>query len=301
MHSLGAGSAVPLFSGRHLLDALSVGLAVLWLPVVRGPGAAAGLLRAAAHRRAAVGLSLGSEGLEPLEWRRQVRPGALFQAVVRAAAELPWTPPFCLHVESPAAPGVDSPEAEALEAGLATCLGAGFTSLGLDLSACPPVEGPVLAERLLGQAMQFELGWSVRLPVPGGGPAARVDGVLSGYEALRARGLPPDLLLLPGPDELGEAAWALAAVVAPEVRPCGLAWRSIGRARVSPGQAGVRALLGDERLGGPREGQEPGRDEAMAYVDALDALDALGARGSAERVIEFLGQLSEPPPASLAP
>ncbi|HOX46287.1 MAG TPA: hypothetical protein PK668_21970 [Myxococcota bacterium] len=290
MHPLGAGSRVPLFNGRHLLDALADGLTSLWLPRVEAPAAVAGLLRAAAHARAALGLCLGSDAQAATDWRHQARPGALLQAVLDGLADLDDPPPLCLHVEAPPVEGAGSPQADSVQAHLAACLGAGFTSFGVDLGACPEPERPALAARLLEPALDLELGWSARLPAEGGTREARVEHVVRQHQALRAAGLSPDLVLLPGPDELGDEAWYLAAGVTERLAPCGVAWRSAGRKlKAPPAQVGVRALLGDVRLA--RTGlADPDKLEALAYLDGLEYLEALGARGSSQRVADFLGR-----------
>ncbi len=291
MHVLGADSAAPLFNGRHLLDALGDGLVSLWLPRAEAPGVAAGLLRAAAHARAAVGLCLGADDPDPAAWRHQSRPGALVQAVLAALAELDEPPPFCLHAEAPPVAAPEGAEAASVQAHLAACVGAGFTSVGLDLTACPEDGRPALAGMLLEPALDLELGWSARLAAEGDSREARVEHVARQHAALRAAGLSPDLVVLPGPEEIGDEAWYLAAGAAERLAPCGVAWRSVGRRlQAPPAQAGVRALVGDRRLARPGL-VDPEKNEALAYLDALEHLEALGARGSLARVAEFLGTL----------
>jgi hypothetical protein len=279
MHQLGAGSAVPLFNARLLLDAL--GGRPLWMPQLFNPAAAVGVLRAAAHRRAVVGLCVGgADG--PSALRRELRPGGWMQAAAAAVTEVAEVPPFAIHLQLPPFAAATGAEAEAAAELVTSCVQGGFTSFGLDLAACPAEAAPALAAEVLAAALDFELTICVALADAAPDPASRQ------LEALRAAGVAPDLVRLPAAAG-GEKALADALGAAR------LAWSD-----ARPGETGrtalpaaVAAVVGEPFCArtSPVDdagAADPDRIEAMSYFAAHTRLGQQRLSGSLEPVLAHL-------------
>lgn len=279
MHQLGADSPVPLFNARLLLDALD-GLP-LWMPRLVHPAAAAGVLRAAAHRRAVVGLCAGGADT-PSALRRQLRPGAWMQAAAAAVAEVAEVPPFAIHLQLPPFAEATGAEADAAAELVSGCVQGGFTSFGLDLTACPAEPAPALAAGVLSAALDFELTVCVALA------DAAPESVGRQLEALRAAGVVPDLVCLPPP--VGDDA-TLAEVLG-SVR---LAWfdarpEKTGRTSLPAELAAVvgEPFSGRTAAAGGAGAADPDRVEAMSYIAAHGRLGQLRLTGSLEPVLARL-------------
>ncbi len=279
MHQLGAESAVPLFNARLLLEALDGPL--LWMPQLVHPAAAVGVLRAAAHRRAVVGLGVGGTD-SPSALRHELRPGAWMQAAAAAVAEVAEVPPFAIHLQLPPLVDAAGAEAEAAAELVTGCVQGGFTSFGLDLTACPAQSAPGLAAGVLAAALDFELTICVALA------SAAADSVASQLAALQAAGVAPDLVCLPPraggggglADALGSArlAWG-------DARP-----EAAGRA---PLPAELAAVVGEPfsartAAAGGAGVADPDRVEAMSYIAAHTRLGQLRLSGSLEPVLARL-------------
>ncbi len=305
MHQLDADSRVPLFSGRMLLGGLAGRPTVLWMPCLPHPSAALGVLRAAVHLRSVTGFCLGADGVEPLQFRHQALPGGLFNAAARAADQFEQAPPFVLHVQAPPVREVDSPEGAAVRDLLVDCLQAGFTSFGVDLTACEDGRHAELAAMLLQPVLDLELLVAVRLPVEVGQPdepgeqdtSSRAATVAGFVDALKGTGISPDLVILPGPEQLGDEAWRLAVETAKSIAPIDPAWpdpgAGLGAWPDDPAAAPVRAVVGEHLLRGRSApgadpGADPERTEALAYSEAFARIDKLGGRGSVDPVLRYM-------------
>jgi hypothetical protein len=279
MHQLGAESSLPLCNGRLMLHGLLKLPCVLWMPRIPHLAALPALFRAAAHLKAPLGVSLVAESTDSVELKRVHSPGGFFRAVVDAATEVDQAPPFVVHVD---VPRVDRPDGSGYEAAcnyLNRCLEAGFTSFGVDLTSCEPHDRAAVAAGLLAPVLDLELCVTVRLKT---GKASDLAATL---QSLKREGVQPDVVVLPGPDEVGEAAWQLAAQVAPLVVPTALGWRDPGRSvdldaeKLRSGF--IRCLSGGNRLPAPAGDADAGKIEALSYMEALDVLPALCGSESA--------------------
>jgi hypothetical protein len=164
---------------------------------------------------------------------------------------------------------------------------AGFSSFGVNLTRCDPALGPEIASCLLEPVFALELGVVVELPR--GGAEVSIAG-------LKKNGVDPDLVVLPGPAELGEEAWKLAGDVAPLIAPGGIGWvddKETLAALPGTGETTamfVRALVGGQRLdphaSAPGADPDQGRVEALAYLEASKVLKQLGGQGTAAWVEE---------------
>lgn len=291
MHQLGAASALPLCNGRLMLDCLLGVPGVLWMPRVPHLAALPALFRAAAQQNVPLGVSLVAESTDSIELRRVHSPGSFFRAVVDAAEEVNRVPPFVVHVE---VPRVDRPEGAEYEAAgdyVNRCLEAGFTSFGVDLTGCGPGDGAAVAAGVLAPVLDLELCVTVRLKA---GKAAEVAAAVQG---LRQAGVQPDLVVLPGPGDLGEAAWRLAVQVAPLVAPTGLGWRDPGRGVDLDSEKlrsfFIRCLSGGSRLPTPAAEADAGKIEALAYMEAREVFQTLCPRDSARLLAEAAARLME--------
>ena len=229
-----------------------------------------------------------AESSDPVDLKRVHSPGGFFRAVVDAAEEVNEPPPFVVHVE---VPRVNRPEGSAYEAAgnyVNRCLEAGFTSFGLDLTGCEPSDCMAIAAGLLAPVLDLELCVIVRLG------ASRAADLAAGVQGLKREGVHPDLVVLPGPDELGEAAGQLAVQVAPLVTPTGLGWPDPGRGMALDAETlksvFIRCLLGGGRL--PAHGVEAdaSKIEALSYMEATDAFGALCERGLALSLAEAVAR-----------
>jgi hypothetical protein len=279
MHQLGTASALPLCNGRLVLDCLLKVPGVLWMPRIPHLAALPALFRAAARQKVPLGFSLVAESTDPVELKRVHSPGGFFRAVVDAAEEVEQPPPFVVHVEVPRVDRPEGPDYEAAGNYVSRCVEAGFTSFGVDLTGCGPKDGAALAAGLLSAALDLELCVSARLG------ARKPSDLAAAVQGLKRAGVHPDMAVLPGPDELGEAAWRLAEQVAPLVAPTALGWRDPGREmRLDAHKlrsAFIRCLSGGSRLPAPAADADPAKIEALAYMEAGDALGALCEHGSA--------------------
>jgi hypothetical protein len=292
MHQLGAGSTLPLCNGRQVLDGLLRLPYVLWMPRIPHLAAVPALFRAAAHLKAPLGFSLVAESTDPAELKRSHSPGGFLRAVVDAAEEVGEAPPFVVHVE---VPRVNRPKGREFEAAgnyVNRCLDAGFTSFGLDLTGCEPSDSLVIATGLLAPVMDLELCVTVRLG------AENAADLAAWVQELKGGGVHPDLLILPGPDELGKGAWQLAERVAPLVAPTGLGWRDPGRGELDSQRLRsvfIRCLLGGGRLPAPAAEADAQKIEALAYMESSEVLKALCGRDSALLLAETVARSMEEP------
>ena len=226
-----------------------------------------------------LGFSLVAESTDSVELKRVHSPGGFLRAIVDAANEVNQVPPFVVHVEIPRVNRPGGPEYEAAGNYVNRSLEAGFTSFGVDLSGCELSDCPSVAAGLLAPAMDLELCVTVRL---GSGNAADLAAMVQG---LKREGVHPDLVVLPGPDELGEAAWQLAVQVAPLVAPTGLGWQDPGRSVELDAEklrsVFIRCLLGGDRLPAPATEADAAKTEALAYMEASDVFPALCGRDAA--------------------
>jgi len=293
VHQLGAESRLPLLNSRQVLDGLRGTAAVLWMPGVAHPSQAGAVLRAAAHCRAVVGLSLspGTSDLDQL--RSEHNPNNFFHATRQAAEQVDHLAPFVLHVDEAPVERPAGPAFEAVRDHLSRCLDAGFTSIGIDLSTCEIQAAPDIAAGLLPQVLDLELGVVIRLL------GGRQHSVARGAErvsllvaSLKTVGISADVILLPGIDELGQDAIALAETVAPMIAPSGVGLVDSSRASPDPERierAFVRTLVAGNRLGKPSGDQiDPDRLEALAYMEAMNILSGRMTSGSAPRLARTL-------------
>ena len=287
MHQLGTGSSLPLCNGRLMLDGLLRLPWVLWMPRIPHLAAVPALFRAAAHLKAPLGFSLVAESTDPAELKRSHSPGGFLRAIVDAADEVGSVPPFVVHVDIPRVNRPEGREYEAAGNYVNQCLEAGFTSFGLDLTGCEPSDSLAVATGLLAPVMDLELCVTVRLGATGAADLA------TWVQRLKGEGVHPDLMVLPGPDELGERAWQLAEQVAPLVAPTGLGWRDAGRGKLDAGRlrsAFIRCLLGGDRLPAPAAGADSQKIEALAYMESSEVFPALCGRDSALQLAEAVAR-----------
>ena len=279
MHQLGTMSPLPICNGRLMLDGLLKLPGVLWMPRVPHLAAVPALIRAAAHLRAPLGFSLVAESTDSVDLKRVHSPGGFMRAIIDAAEEVNEVSPFVVHVEVPRVERTAGPDYEAAGNYVNRCLEAGFTSFGVDLTTCEPSECLAVAAGLLAPALDLELCVTVRLN------ALKAADVAATVQGLKREGVHPDLVVLPGPDELGEEAGQLAMQVAPLVAPTGLGWRDPGRGVDLDAEklrsVFIRCLLGGNRLPVPAAEADAGKIEALAYMEALDVFQALCGRDSA--------------------
>jgi len=284
MHQLGTTSTLPLCNGRFMLDCLLKVPGVLWLPRIPHLAALPAVFRAASQQKVPLGVALVAESTDSADLKRVHSPGGFFRAVVDAAEEVGSAPPFVVHVEIPRVNRPEGREYEAADNYVNQCLEAGFTSFGLDLTGCEPSDSLVVASGLLAPVMDLELGVTVRLGATGAADLA------AWVQRLKAEGVHPDLVVLPGPDDLGDRAWKLAEQVAPLVAPTALGWRDPGREMRLDAHnlrsAFIRCLSGGSRLPAPAADADPAKVEALAYMEAADAFQALCGRDSALRLSE---------------
>jgi hypothetical protein len=276
-----------LCNGRQVLDGLRRLPYVLWMPRIPHLAAVPALFRAAVHLKAPLGFSLVAESTDPVELKRSHSPGGFLRAVVDAANEVGEGPPFVVHVEVPRVDRPDGSEYEAASNYVNHCLEAGFTSFGVDLSGCRPEDCTAVAAGLLAPAMDLELCVTVRL---GAGNAADLAARVQG---LKRAGVHPDLVVLPGPDELGEEAWQLAVQVAPLVAPTGLGWRDPGRGELDAEKLRsvfIRCLLGGSRLPAPAAEADAQKIEALAYMESSEVFKVLCGRDSALLLAEAVAR-----------
>ena len=284
-------SAVPLFNGKHLLGLTAERKGCLWMPAARHRAAIAGALRAAAHLKSVLGFALRPRLEDPGSMRRNHSPDRLFNGLTSVCQEVLDAPPFCLHVQEPGFPPGDRGAVEAVRSHVAACAEAGFTSVGLDFTGWLADAIPDLAVALLEPFARLELSVWMKLSTPGTEVAERVRHVVSTTNGLKRRGVPPDVILLPGPEELGREAWELSLELEGWVAPCLLGWSDPGKALPQAmeshlGGACIRALIG--AADAPTESPE-NKLEAITYMETLDRLDRLGSTESAlalSRVLE---------------
>jgi hypothetical protein len=294
MHQLGSGSSVPLLNGRQILDGLSDSGWLLWAPVVSHPAQARAILRAAAHQKAVAGLCMSPGSTDPVVLRRDHSPGAFFHFVREAAEEIDRVCPFVLHVEEAPVEQPRGEEFDAIREHLSRCLEAGFTSFGVDLSRCNREDVPGAAVSLLEQALDLELCLTVRLD--GGSHSATVshrsEEIAATVAGMKAEGVQPDLVLLPGPDEAGEDAWSLSTALAPLIAPSGIGWGASRHHTELPVEylrdAFVRALVGMEPLIEFDASRDAERVEALAYLEATETLSRMEGKDSGPRLVDAL-------------
>ena len=113
--------------------------------------------------------------------------------------------------------------------------------------------------------------------------AEQVRHVVSVINGFKRRGKTPDVVLLPGPEELGRDAWELALEIEGWIAPCLLGWSDPGKALPRAmeshlGGAGIQALIG---AAAPASESPGDKLEAITYMETLDRLERLGSTESA--------------------
>lgn len=301
VHRLGVSSTIPLLNGRHVLQGVGGMDCSLWIPRVGHPAAIPAIFRAAAHLRSLVGFCLVPESVDPQAMKKDYSPAEFLHSVVDAARALDQAPPFLVHVQEPPIENAQGPEFEAVLEHIAKSLEVGFTSFGIDLTACRAADCPAMATSLLGPVLELELSVVVRLggpsispdAPPGATPETRVADrayrVATTVASLAKAGARPDLVVLPGPDELGVDAWQLAEETATLIAPIGIAWRDCAEADERAGGV-VRARIGGQRLvrlaKGDQERVDVQKLEALTYLEATNVLEKHGGRWSIERLLK---------------
>ncbi len=296
VHQLGSQSQTPLLNARHIFDGmiqLAERAGVLWAPTVTLPGMAGGILRAAAHQKALVGLSLQLDDSDPGVLKRDRDPFAFVQAAVAAADNTDRVCPFFLHVEAPPLLSASGADFEAVRNHLLRCQEAGFTSFGVDLSQCEGRACAALALGLLESTQDLELGLTVRVGWESADaePKLVAEQIAAVVTEIKREGLLPDLILIPESKPGSPGAWDLAALVSPMIGPSSLAWcdsdhiRSSDLGRLLP--TGVRALVGGQRLA-TAASPDPDRLEALSYGKAMTTIAGLGGRNLAPRLVPLL-------------
>ena len=283
IQNLAPESAVPLFNGKHLLGLTAERNGCLWMPAVRHRSAIAGALRAAAHLKSVLGFALRPRLEDPGSMRRNHAPGRLFDDLTSVCQEVLNVPPFCLHVQEPQLPPGDRGAVEAIRSHVAACAEAGFTSVGLDFTGWLADEIPDPAVALLEPFARLELSLWVKLSSPGAEVAEQVRHVVSVISGFKRRGKTPDVVLLPGPEELGRDAWELALEIEGWIAPCLLGWSDPGKALPRAmeshlGGASIQALIG---AAAPASESPGDKLEAITYMETLDRLERLGSTESA--------------------
>jgi hypothetical protein len=253
-----------------------------------------GILRAAGQQKSVVCLSLRAELTADHEFVFPVQPGALVRAAIESAERMTKAQPFALHMQLPAAG--DLSLVELLRDQVANGVQLGYTSFGIDFCQVPADQFMEVARSLLEPVLDLELALSVRLPV-------NVDKAISEQAAFVARqvmglrelGARPDLVVLPGPDDIGGEAWRLATETAPLIVPTGLAWNDCdpkGLQIKALSQAFVRAvsepLMKRQQAVGSDLDANPEKTEALAYLEALDRFCLLGLNRTSELVLRSL-------------
>jgi hypothetical protein len=267
------------------------------------PSAILAIFRAAAHLKSLVGFCLVPESVDPQVMKKDYSPSAFLHSVVDAAQALDQVPPFLVHVQEPPIEHPEGPEFEAVLEHVIKSLEVGFTSFGIDLTACQAADCPAMATRLLGPVLELELSVAVRLggssvnpdAAPGTTPETRVSDrayqVATTVAALAKAGARPDLVVLPGPDELGVDAWQLAEETATMIEPIGIGWRDCVQADERAGGI-VRARIGGQRLTrltrGGQEQIDVQKLEALTYLEASNVLEKHGGRWSVERLLKTI-------------
>ncbi|MGI5863958.1 MAG: hypothetical protein ACOX6T_18150 [Myxococcales bacterium] len=283
---------------------------VFELPVPRV--LAAGVLRAARHLEAAIGLSAPTfprgEGARPHAW---------FRDVVAAAEEMGFRLPMFLRAGPVAVPDMEPAALEEAGRQVFEHVDAGFTELALDLRALDPAEGAAVIEEIAAPARERELSVELIAPEP------TLDSLSELAGSLLVQGTRAQVISLPAGAEEGSDLQELAEAAAPAVfglseplasqlapgivrrvsvsrpflalveaaLPSGLraeveAWR---------GETGadLRSALGHfhrqlEQLDEPAQV----RLEALAYHEAREVLEAARARGTGRLAAEFLAERS---------
>jgi hypothetical protein len=294
IHQLGSESRIPLFSGRHVLQSIANKEIVLWVPHVSNTKMIPAILRAAAHLKSVIGFSLSPASVEQHDLRGEGLPQNLFRAVVGAAKEIDQVPPFLLHVQEPPIDKPQGPKYEAVRDHIFRCLDAGFTSFGIDLSECLPQDCIAVAKGLLEPVIDIELGIMLRLPAWGTNVFEQASNTIALVGALKKEGVYPDLVCLPGPEELGKA-WTLASNVGPKVASGAIAWNDNMKEHPldKMTQSVVRALINGTRLDGlfdrqKMEQMDTDRLEAIIYMEALEIISHLGGKDSSANMTDVL-------------
>ncbi len=288
---------MPLLNSRQVLDGLRESANVLWMPSIAHPSQAGAILRAAAHCKAVVGLSFSPGTTDLAKLRSEHNPNNFFHLMRQAAGQVDHLVPFVLHVDEAAVEQPAGPTFEAVRDHISRCLDAGFTSFGIDLSACDIQAAPDIAAGLLPQILDLELGVIVRLlrgrPTSVTKGAERVSLLVA---SMKTVGISADVILLPGVDEMGQDAFALAEAVAPMIAPGAVGQADSSLANLNSERiesALVRTIMAGNRLIRPDIDQiDPDRLEALAYMEAMNVLAGRMTSGSAPRLARALLSMS---------
>ncbi|HCF57540.1 MAG TPA: hypothetical protein DFS52_06050 [Myxococcales bacterium] len=308
-----SGSLACILNGYDVQRAVAEGagaIVVFELPVPRV--LAAGVLRAARHLEAAIGLSAPTfprgEGARPHAW---------FRDVLGAAEEMGYRLPMFLRAGPVAIPEMEPAAVEEARRQVFEHVDAGFTEVALDLRELDPAEGAAVIEEIAAPARERELSVEVIAPEP------TLDSLSELAGSLLVQGTHAQVICLPpGAEEesdLQEMAEAAAPAVFGLSEPLASQLASAAVRRVSvarPFQALIEAALpaglraeveawrGEtgadlRRALGHFHRQLEGLDEpaqirleALAYHEAREVLEAARARGTGRLAAQFLGERS---------
>jgi hypothetical protein len=295
MHQLGVESKLPLVNARLLFQGLAGSAHGIWAPNIFYLPAVESVARAATHQNAVVGYVLAPHSADSMDLKRSHAPGPFFHAVMEAVGKVENATPFFLHVQEPPVENDTGPDFDSISAHMMSCFDAGFTSFGIDLSVCSEKSRVAVAKKLFEPLACLELatviGWS-------SGSRPDAEEVVGCINQLQENGIQPDLVILPGLDELGPEALVLSQEVAVRIPPCGVAWKDVPEEIWKTGrglkEGGVQVLLGDETFEraflGRGKMPDPETLEAVAYMETYELLKVIGSRGSADTLLKGIIQ-----------
>ncbi len=282
MHQLGIESRVPVLNARDLLVGLDDTDAALWMPTAKSDAEIEGLLRAASHSKAPLGLSMFVNG-DLSRFQHEHPVGSLVWKTSQLAKTMSVCPPLCFHVQMPLIDHRVDSEVDSACTLMMACVDAGFTSFGLDLRGCSHDDDFSWAFRVLTPVVELELSQVVILDFSQeGNPQGVVEG-------LRSAGVYPDMVLITGESEGLVGSEALVEFFAdnPGLKP-GWMGDSISLPRGFFTASLGEWLLADE----PAQEHQPKTDvfrrEAKTYTRALIRFKRLGLKGTVEHIASRL-------------
>ncbi len=275
---------VLLLNGRNFFQAaLSLPGCLVWAPAVNDGAAMVGVIRAAAHRRVFVGLTMQPTSADRQKLKQKYSPRDYFRLVMESVGQVPNAPPFFLHVQEPPIQASLRIDFEAVRDHIAGCIEAGFTSVGLDLSRCSASQVSSAVVELLQPVLDFDLGVVVRLPK---------NIQPEHLEAMNRYRKESTIVMAPGPDELGAVAIERAVQWRHMIGFGAVGWRDtkhIGSESLR--QTPVKVLIGGDRFHDPARmemvGSDPEKKEAFVYIESLVWLDRLKQKMTAQRLLEY--------------
>ncbi len=282
MHQLGVQSMVPVLNARDLLFGLHDTNAVLWVPRAESEAEIAGLLRAAAHSHAPLGLSLFVDG-DMARFQHEHAVGELVWKCTELAKSLSLCPPICFHVQLPSVDFKVDSELDSASSMIMACVEAGFTSFGLNLRNTGSDDDFSWVPRVLTPAQELELALAVLLDFSLDGDAGEI------LQRLRSLDVFPDVLLLSEQSKVHMDTNTFEGLF--EENP-GLRLGWVGESN-SVQQGLFRASFGECILKDERRGEAETKDlrlrlEAKAYTRALIRLKHLGLKKTAEHIASRL-------------